>query len=66
MMKTSVFDGRVLGNGKLDYCIVSSFLITNEVIIRRMVVMCISKSKAVPLHAMEAQEWRGGIEPTHT
>jgi hypothetical protein len=24
------------------------------------------KSKAVPLHAMEAHEGRGGIAPTHT
>jgi hypothetical protein len=29
-------------------------------------VLCKSKVKAVPLHAMEAHGGRGGIAPTHT
>jgi hypothetical protein len=29
-------------------------------------VLCKKKSKAVPLHAMEAHARRGGIAPTHS
>jgi hypothetical protein len=31
-----------------------------------IIIIIISKSKAVPLHAMEAHGGRGGIAPTHS